>query len=226
MDQRIMQVNVFKFLTAPFRSFETDKKDSSMLDDTLSPSLFRKDNAFDDLYPEHIRALSPMHWTSVDIAKKAGEFLAMPDAKVLDIGSGVGKFCLVAGFFHPGTTFYGIEQRSELFTFAEMAREEIDLLNVSFIHGNLTELAFDDYDHFYFYNPFYENIEPDSRIDYAVKTSFELYDRYSRFVYEMLDKKPPETRLVTFHGADGQVPPGYRLVSNSYSRFLKMWIKE
>ncbi len=98
--------------------------------------------------------------------------------------------------------------------------------NVNFMHGNLTELDFDNYDHFYFYNPFYENIEPDSRIDYAVKTSFELYDRYSRFVYEMLDKKAPETRLVTFHGPDKQVPPSYKLVSNSYSRFLKMWIKE
>jgi hypothetical protein len=219
-------MNVFKFLTAPFRSFETHKKDSYMLHGTLSPPLFRKDHVFEELYPEHIQELSPMHWTSVDIAKKAGEFLAMPNAKVLDIGSGVGKFCLVAGFFHPETTFYGIEQRSELFTFAEIAREEIDLPNVNFIHGNLTELDFDDYDHFYFYNPFYENIEPDSRIDYAVKISFELYDRYSRFVYEMLDKKPPETRLVTFHGADSQVPPGYQLVSNSYSRFLKMWIKE
>lgn len=218
-------MNVFQFLTAPFRSFETDKKDSSMLHDTLSPSLFRKDHIFDDLYPEHIQALSPMHWTSVDIAKKAGEFLSIPNAKVLDIGSGVGKFCLVAGFFHPETAFYGIEQRSELFTFAEIAREEIDLPNVNFMHGNLIELDFDDYDHFYFYNPFYENIEPDSRIDYAVKTSFELYDRYSRFVYEMLDKKPAETRLVTFHGADSQVPPSYQLVSNSYSRFLKMWIK-
>ncbi|MFC0513131.1 methyltransferase domain-containing protein [Mucilaginibacter angelicae] len=197
-----------------------------MLHDILSPSLFRKDHVFDELYPEHIQALSSMHWTPVDIAKKAGEFLAIPNTRVLDIGSGVGKFCLVAGFFYPETTFYGIEQRSELFTFAEIAREEIDLPNVNFTHGNLTELNFDDYDHFYFYNPFYENIEPDSRIDYAVKASFELYDRYSWFVYEMLDKKPPETRLVTFHATDSQVPPCYKLVSNSYSRFLKMWIRE
>jgi len=167
-----------------------------------------------------------MHWTPVDIAKKAAAFLALPKARVLDIGSGVGKFCITAGFFHPETSFYGIEQRSELFTFAEIAREEIDLPNVNFIHGNLTELNFDDYDHFYFYNSFYENIEPDSRIDYAVKTSFELYELYSRFVYKMLDEKPPETRLVTFHALYTQVPPGYRVVNNSYSTVLKMWIKE
>lgn len=197
-----------------------------MLNDILNPSIFRKDTAFDELYPEHIQALSQMHWTSVDIAKKAGNFLAVPNARVLDIGSGVGKFCIVSGFFHPETTFCGVEQRSELFRFAEIVKEEANLTNVHFIHGNLTELDYDDYDHFYFYNSFYENIEPDSRIDYAVKTSFELYYRYSRFVYEMLDSKPAETRLVTFHGTDRQVPPGYQLVNNSYSRALKMWIKE
>ncbi|HEY4327525.1 MAG TPA: class I SAM-dependent methyltransferase [Mucilaginibacter sp.] len=194
--------------------------------DTINPALFRKDTAFDELYPEHIQALSALHWTSVDIARKAGDFLSIPNARVLDIGSGVGKFCLTAGFLHPETAYHGIEQRRELHTFAEIAKEEIGLPNVHFIHGNLTELDFSGYDHFYCYNPFYENMEPDSRIDYSVNTSFELYHRYSRFVYEMLDGKPPETRLVTFHCTDSQVPPGYTLVNNSYSRALKMWIKE
>lgn len=194
--------------------------------DTIDPSLFRKDTAFDELYPEHIQALSALHWTAVDIAWKSAAFLAIPDARVLDIGSGVGKFCLVAGFLHPETAFYGIEQRKELFTFAEIAREELDPPNVHFIHGNLTELDFSGYDHFYFYNAFYENIEPESRIDYAVETSFALYEQYSRLVYQMLAEKPAETRLVTFHATDSQVPPGYRLVNNSYNRMLKMWIKE
>jgi SAM-dependent methyltransferase len=197
-----------------------------MLNDLINPALFRNDVTLDDLYPEHIQNLSQMHWTPVDIARKASDFLAIPNARVLDIGSGVGKFCIAAGLFHPETTFYGIEQREELYTFAEIAKAEIDLPNVRFMHGNLTELDFKDYDHFYFYNPFYENIEPDSRIDYAVETSFELYDNYSRFVYQMLVEKPPETRLVTFHTPDSQVPPGYQLINNSYSSVLKMWIKE
>jgi hypothetical protein len=197
-----------------------------MLDDILNPELFLMDAAFDDLYPEHIQALSRMHWTPVSVAKKASDFLAIPGTRVLDIGSGVGKFCITAGFFHPETTFCGVEQRGKLHTFAETAREEISLPNVSFIHGNLTDLDFKKYDHFYFYNPFYENIELDSRIDYAVRTSFELYDRYSRFVFNMLEEKPSETRLVTFHGTDTQVPSCYQLVNNSYSRVLKMWIKE
>jgi hypothetical protein len=207
-------------------NFKIRKQNRYMLHDILNPTFFRKDTAFDEMYPEHIQALSTMHWTAIDIARKAGEFLAIPNASVLDIGSGVGKFCLVAGFLHPETAFYGIEQRKELHTLAEIAKKEIDLSNVYFINGNLTEQNFGDYDHFYFYNAFYENIEPDSRIDYSVRISFELYHRYSRFIYEMLDGKPPETRLVTFHSTDSQVPPSYKLVNNSYSRALKMWIKE
>ncbi|OCX54865.1 hypothetical protein BEL04_09025 [Mucilaginibacter sp. PPCGB 2223] len=189
-------------------------------------TLFRNDASFDELYPEHIQALSPMHWTPVAIARKAADFLAIPGARVLDIGSGVGKFCMIAGFFHPETTFCGIEQRNELHTIAGITKAEMDLPNVHFMHGNLTELDFGAYDHFYFYNPFYENMEPDSRIDHAVEVSFELYDEYSRLIYRMLSEKPPETRLVTFHAPDSQVPPGYRLAENTYSRVLKMWIKE
>lgn len=219
-------MEIVQFLRSSLQNFQNRRINQYMLNNVLNPDLFRKDVTFDDLYPEHIREMSRMHWTPVDIARKASKFLAIPNARILDIGSGVGKFCITAGFFHPETAFYGIEQREELYTFAEIAKAEIDLPNVHFMHGNLTDLDFSNFDHFYFYNAFYENIEPESRIDYAVKTSFELYDHYSRFVYEMLDNKPPATRLVTFHAPDSQVPPGFRLINNSDSRVLKMWIKE
>lgn len=194
--------------------------------DTLNLHLFRKDASFDHLYPDHIKELSQMHWTPVDIAKKAAVFLAIPHSRVLDIGSGVGKFCITAGAHFPETRFIGIEQRKELYNYAETAKEEVGLDNVSFINGNLTELDYDHYDHFYFYNSFYENIEPSSRIDYAVRTSFELYERYTRFVYAMLDAKKAGTRLVTYHARETQIPASYNLVENSDTRLLKMWIKE
>jgi SAM-dependent methyltransferase len=194
--------------------------------DTLNLDLFTKDASFDLLYPRHIRELSQMHWTPVDIAINAALFLAVPNAKVLDIGSGVGKFCITAGAHFPETQFIGIEQRKELNTHAEIAKDGISLHNVSFIQGNLADLDYNDYDHFYFYNSFYENIEPGSRIDYAVRTSFELYERYSRFVYAMLDAKKTGTRLVTYHARDTQIPPSYSLVDNSYNKQLKMWVRK
>jgi hypothetical protein len=194
--------------------------------DTLNISYFRKDAAFDTLYPQHIRELSQMHWTALDVSLEASNFLAAPGARILDIGSGVGKFCIAAGVYHPRATFYGVEQREELFNHAQIAKEQVGVPNVEFIHGNLTDLDYNRFDHFYFYNPFYENIEPGSRIDYTVRTSFEWYNYYTLFIYEMLNKKPAGTKLVTFHAPDKQIPNSYRLTDNSYSRFLKMWIKE
>jgi hypothetical protein len=188
-------------------------------------SLFRNDTDFDHLYPRHVQKLSEMHWTPLHIVKKASEFLAVPDAKILDIGSGVGKFCLAAGFFQPKSLFDGIEQRSELFSYAETVKQEMNLPNVNFMHGNFTELDFNDFDHFYFYNSFYENITPTSPIDYILKTSYELYEKYSMFLFNMLEEKPEGTRLVTFQAPGKQIPASYRLIDNSYRRELKMWMK-
>ncbi|WP_419701516.1 class I SAM-dependent methyltransferase [Mucilaginibacter sp. NFX135] len=197
-----------------------------MYSDTLNISYFRKDAAFDTLYPQHIRELSEMHWTTLDVSLEASNFLATPGARILDIGSGVGKFCISAGVYHPEATFYGVEQREELFHHAQIAKEQIGVSNVQFIYGNLMDLDYDLYDHFYFYNPFYENIEPRSRIDHTVWTSSELYRRYTLFIYGMLNKRPAGTKLVTFHAPDNQVPASYQLMDNSYNSVLKMWVKE
>ena len=59
---------------------------------------FIDDEKFHQLYPLHIQKLADKHWTPLKVAKYAVDFL-VPEAgaKVLDIGSGAGKFCLAAG---------------------------------------------------------------------------------------------------------------------------------
>lgn len=187
---------------------------------------FDEDFAFDNLYPRHIKNLSQTHWTPLNIAEKASEFLAEPNAKVLDIGSGVGKFCITAGFYNPQTEFYGIEQRQDLFLFAELAKSNINLPNVGFIHGNLTEVDFEEYDHFYFFNSFYENLKPENGIDKKVETSATLYNYYTDFLSKKLDQKPAGTKLVTYHGSKKQIPSSYQLIDNSHHWALKMWMRE
>ena len=194
--------------------------------DTQNISYFCKDAAFDTLYPQHIRELSQIHWTALDVALEASNFLAIPGARVLDIGSGVGKFCISAAVYHPETDFFGIEQRKDLFNHAKAAKKQLGVQNAHFSFGNLTELNYLNYDNFYFYNSFYENIEPTSCIDYAVKTSFVLYNQYTEFIHKVLSSRPAGTRLATYHAPDKQIPSNYKLVDNSYSRMLKMWVKE
>src|SRR4051812_20257231 len=88
----------------------------------LNTSLFSSDAAFDWMYPECFQVLSLKHWTPLAIARKAAGFLAEPGTRVLDIGSGIGKFCLAAAHHFPETFFYGVEQRHELVYHAEEAK--------------------------------------------------------------------------------------------------------
>lgn len=194
--------------------------------DPLNLVYFDKDASFDYLYPRRIQNLSEMHWTPLEIAKKSSEYLSVPNSKVLDIGSGVGKFCITAGFFEPKTLFYGVEQRKDLFNLAESVKNTLNLPNVKFIHNNITALDFNLFDSFYFFNSFYENIKPELGIDTKIESTAELYSHYTNYVYQQLDQRPSGTRLVTYHGSIKQIPLSYKLIDNTQHYALKMWMKE
>jgi len=73
-----------------------------------------EDHFFNTLYPLRIKKLSECHWTPVEVAKLAADYLVdKPNCKVLDIGSGAGKFCLIGAASTKGR-FYGVEQREGL----------------------------------------------------------------------------------------------------------------
>jgi len=188
---------------------------------------FASDVDFDRLYPDDIRVLSKRHWTPLHTAREAAVFLSTaPGTKILDIGSGAGKFCLAAGYYHPGVSYYGIEQRKNLVKDAEAARALLALDNVSFMHGNFTQLKFRNYDHFYFYNSFYENIITSNRIDDSIEYSVELYNYYNRCLFRQLEQTPPGTRLATFHSLEDEVPSGFHLAGSSSGQLLKFWVRE
>jgi SAM-dependent methyltransferase len=160
------------------------------------------------------------------VARKAANFLAAEDhAKVLDIGSGVGKFCLAAAHHKPNAQFYGVEQRKRLTDHAETAKEILQLDNLSFINGNFTQLDFRQYDHFYFFNSFYENLAGTDKIDSSIDYSRELYNYYNRYLYRQLDQKPSGTRLASYHSLEDEVPQGYHVVGVEMEGLLKFWIK-
>ncbi|MFY0255538.1 methyltransferase [Chitinophaga sp. 30R24] len=193
---------------------------------TLKPTWYINDAAFDWLYPERIQQLSRGHWTPMEVARKAAKFLAAGTGKkILDIGSGVGKFCLIGGYHFPEATFYGVEQRKELYHFALAAKELTASGNVNFINSNFTQIDLEDYDHFYFYNAFFENLVDEGQIDQQIEYSTSLYNYYSRYMFNALEDKPSGTRLVTFHSLEDEIPPSYQLVDATVDFLLKMWIK-
>ncbi|UPK71194.1 methyltransferase [Chitinophaga filiformis] len=189
------------------------------------PTWFLADASFDWLYPERIQRMSGRHWTPLSIARKAAAFLAEEGKKVLDIGSGVGKFTLIGAHYNPRTFFYGVEQRSELHHYALAAQEYTRTENAAFFNLNFTQVNLAAYDHFYFYNAFFENLDVNDRIDHNIEYSDSLYQYYTRYLFRELNKKPAGTRLVTFHSLEDEIPPGYELKEASADFMLKMWVK-
>ena len=187
---------------------------------------FDSDKEFNALYPLPIRALARYHWTPLSIAVKAACFLAGEGrAKILDIGSGVGKFCLAAAYHTPNAQYYGVEQRKSLIQHAESAKSRLHLENVSFLHGNFTQLDLKKFDHFYFYNAFYENLDGTDKIDDSIDYSGELYNYYNRYLFRQLRQKPSGTRLCTLCSLENEVPPDFHVIQSGMGDLLKFWIK-
>jgi SAM-dependent methyltransferase len=187
---------------------------------------FSSDERFNLIYPPAFQVLARRHWTPLGVARKAAHFLAAEkNVRILDIGSGVGKFCLGAAYYKPNAFYYGVEQRKNLVGQAEMARETLHIENVSFIQGNFTQLDFRDFDHFYFYNSFYENLTGTDKIDDSIDYSGELYNYYNRYLYRQLEAKPGGTRMATFHSLEDEIPKSYHEVGSEFDNQLKFWIK-
>jgi len=187
---------------------------------------FKTDTKINKLYPEPIQSLAKRHWTPIQITQLVAQFLVThTGVKVLDIGSGVGKFCLAGAYYKPHALFYGVEQRKDLVDHSENARDRLGLKNVHFIHSNITDLDFTQYDHFYFFNSFYENLMDKDKIDDNIPFSTFLFNFYHKQLYKKLKVLPAGTRIATFHCLDDKLPPEYHLVDSSVHTLLKFWIK-
>ena len=187
---------------------------------------FNTDVSFNSMFPTSIQNQSRRHWTPLKVARKASNFLVTGSgSRILDIGSGIGKFCLAAAHYQPKAIVFGVEQRKDLVAHAEKAKEELQLDNAFFIYGNFTQLNFQHYDHFYFYNAFYENLPGTEKLDDSIEYSAELFNYYNWYLYRELDKKPAGTRLVTYHSLEDEVPPGYQVVGTAINDYLRFWIK-
>jgi len=203
------------------------EKYASLLDeeffDEQGPAV--EDECFDQIYPPKVRELSWRHWTPVSVVVEAAKLLVTgPETRVLDIGCGPGKFCLVAAAL-TNASFTGIEQRGDLVAIARRTAFKHGLTNVDIIHGNVTDLSFASFDVFYLFNPFEENMFPPQKIDSSVPLSRNLYERYTQYVANQLEQRPVGTRVVTYAGSDLEVPASYECQQRLLACELKLWIK-
>jgi hypothetical protein len=187
------------------------------------------DEEFDAVYPPWVQRASDIHWTPCDVARRAAELL-VEDAstRVLDVGSGAGKLCVI-GSLSTDATFYGVEQREPLVGAAEHAARQLGASRCHFIHGDMAALDWTRFDAFYFYNPFYEHVaELTPAIDPPLDFSPERYAWYVTVTGLKLCAARVGTRVVTYQGYGGTMPSSYRLVLRERAGcdHLELWRKE
>ena len=188
------------------------------------------DYEMDYIFPPDIAKKSHPHWTPAGVASRALELLnTTEESNVLDIGSGCGKFCIIAGLSSKGH-FTGVEQRKNLVEVADQVTKELQIKNVSFIHGNMLDLDWTVYNCLYFFNPFYEHVmsDPHYWIDDTLPINKKTFDNYVKSVQLKLKSVKVGTKVVTYHGFGGKFPFGYlRLIKEeAYTGNLELWIKE
>jgi SAM-dependent methyltransferase len=187
------------------------------------------DAAFDVLYPALLRAASDLFWTPVVVASAAAWLLARYGARrVLDVGSGAGKFCLVAACVRPDIHFTGVEQRPHLVAAATAIAGRLGLDNVRFHIGDVTAFPWRDFDGLYLYNPFEENnCTTDGHLDHTVELSTPRFMADAGRVAAALAAAPSGMRMVTYHGFGGPIPLSWKLVHAELacSGWLRVWVK-
>jgi len=190
-----------------------------------SPPL--SDVDFDGVYDPEIRRLSHQHWTPVQVAIRAATLLVGAGAtRILDIGSGVGKFC-IAGALSTSAHYVGVERRGRLVEIARRAATRLGAGRTTFVHANVDAFSFEGFNGVYLYNPFYEQIcNLLIRIDDSERSAV-AHRRLVRVVVDKLASLPPPATVVTYHGFGGDMPSGYVLRQGepAGSDRLELWVK-
>jgi SAM-dependent methyltransferase len=182
---------------------------------------------FDEIYPPSVRRASSIHWTPVDVAMRATKLLAVePGATILDVGSGVGKFCIVAAALVAGLKVRGVEHRAHFIDIAREAATKVGV-EVDFNHGTLDAQDPSTVDGIYLFNPFAENLSAvDDRLDDTVELSEDRYWKDVEVTERFLRAARTGTRVVTYCGWGGSMPPEYELARReTRSGNIELWIK-
>ncbi len=187
------------------------------------------DKAFDALFPAWASAPVGTYWTPVAVARRVARMLAhLGVRRVLDVGSGAGKFCLAGAAKAPDIEFVGVEHRERLVQAAQSLGEQWGITNARFAHGDATDMSWTDFDAFYVFNSFAENdFAAQDRFDDAVTLSHDRRVTEVKRVAQLLAARPVGCIIVTYHGLSGPIPGSYDLrhAEAIGTGWLRVWTK-
>ena len=196
-----------------------------MVFEQLKQKKYPSDLTFDKIYPKLYQEHSARHFTPVNIAIKAAKLLVdLSTDKVLDIGSGVGKFCCI-GSSVTDAHFYGVEKRKTLTNLSNKIKREYKLKQAHFINKDFTQLDFQKFNGIYFFNSFHEHFDETCVLDETSRVSLAEYQKYHQSLIEKLEECLPGTKLVTYYTFKNKIPSSYQFIDANETGLLKFYIK-
>ncbi len=197
-----------------------------MIFERLKQKISCSDLLFDKIYPKAYQEHSARHFTPVKIAIKAAKLLVdSPSDKILDIGSGVGKFCCI-GAAVTDANFYGVEKRKTLINLSNKIKRHYKLKNAHFMNDDFTKIDFKKFNGIYFFNSFHENFDETCVLDNTSKVSLTAYKKYHNDLILKLNECVKGTKLVTFHTFKNKIPSTYQFIDMNETGLLKFYIKK
>jgi hypothetical protein len=169
------------------------------------------DPELDALLPDPIRRVSTRFWTPASVARRVAEVMTeLGVLRVLDVGSGPGKFAVVAGARAPEIVFRGIEHRGHLVRAARFLAAAVGVTNATFAMADVTRAAWDGVDALYVFNSFAENgFTPEDQLDQTVTLSPRRRVLDVMRVVRRLAALPLGTILATYYSLGGPIPGCY-----------------
>ncbi|MDF3818748.1 methyltransferase [Leptospira sp. 96542] len=170
------------------------------------------DLEFDSIFPEGIKNISPYQWTPVSVIQTISEYLKTePVSAFLDLGSGPGKLAILLSLWH-SFPIKGIEVRKNLFDFAEVIKEKLEIPNLEFFNRDFLHFDLSQFSHVYCFNPMYEQMTGKHSIDDSLPKSSILYIQNLLRLKERFKDLKLGSKIITYHGFGGKMPDNFRLI--------------
>lgn len=162
--------------------------------------------------------MSNVHWTPLEVCVRVAKLLN-PSAtdRVLDVGSGVGKLCIVGALLTEGE-WTGVERREELVETARSIAEGVSATRAHFLHADAFSIDWRAYNVLYFFNPFGE-------LDSFERNS--EHEASTQRTQKKLEQMPKGTRVAIYFDMGTGLPPGYALTHSEelLDKQLTLWVK-
>jgi SAM-dependent methyltransferase len=201
----------------------------AQIGEALHAGLCPPDRAFDVFLPADLCELSADQWTPLEVALAAARWLKEYEVRrVVDIGSGPGKFCIAAALAGE-CEYVGLERSARFVGVARSLARLFGVQNrVGFVQGELRAALVPPTDAYYLYNPFAQHLF--GVCDGTGGTEKPDYERYRRDVMAAQDtfrSAPEGTIVLTYNGFGGLMPASYEAcrVDRELPCVLRMWRK-